>query len=312
MTRFLQHMMLAALIVAAAAVGDCARAQSPERTDLDRATEFVGWVEPETLYWRPFAIEGLPDAEFKLLSLDVKTGARAQITRFPPGWRQPVGYYNTNNELFVLSGDLTIGDDRMTKYSYAYYPAGLVVGEARSESGATVLHWMDAPPAFTVSKTSKDESRRNELVTHWNFYDTPWTTNENFPKWADFPPSPEMRLKLLRQDKKTGQMTWINFGAAGGGGLAKGKSWEAHPMWEEAMVLEGDLTYGECLPGGERVGTYRPGGYFFRPPNIRHGGASARSSGYSLFIFRSAASLWTRFFDTCDTGPAPKAKNTKE
>lgn len=265
-----------------------------------RENSFVGWVKPHKLYWRPFSIRGLPDAEFKLLSLNETTGARSQITRLPPGWRQPVGYYNTNQEIFVLSGDLSIGSHRMGKYSYAYYPEGYAYGEARSESGAVLLHWWDSEPVFTVSDNSAEGARYAEVVEDWNFYEQPWTKNEDFPKWASFSPSPEMRLKLLRQDDESGQMTWMNFGASGGARLAAGKSWEVHPMWEEAMLLEGELTYGECLPGGESVGTYDAGDYFFRPGGIRHGGPSARSDGYTLWIFRSGESLWTEFFNECD------------
>src|SRR5581483_4014836 len=94
------------------------------------------------------------------------------------------------------------------------------------------------------------------------------------------------RLKLIRKDKVTGQMTWINWPPP-----ARirpgGRTWEAHPSFEEAMILEGDLTYGECLAKGEQVGTYTAGGYFFRTAGIRHGGPSARSTSFNLFIFRS-------------------------
>jgi len=283
---------------------------------IDRSVDFVGWVKPEKLYWRPFSIQGLPDAEYKLLSLNEQTGAHSQITRFPPGWRTPPGFYSTNQELFVLSGDVTVGAYKMGKYSYAYYPAGYALDEMRSEYGATVLHWFDSDPEFTVSRDSRKGTRLNELVEHWNFYEKPWTRNEDFPKWADFPPSPEMRLKLLRQDKDTGQMTWVNFAPGGKPGLAKGKLWEAHPMWEEAMLLEGELTYGECLPGGEIVGTYTAGDYFFRPGGIRHGGASARSDSYSFWIFRSGASLWTEFYADCSppesTGAPSKLKRVTD
>ena len=83
----------------------------------------------------------------------------------------------------------------------------------------------------------------------WNFYDQPWTRNENFVKWADFPPPPDTRLKLLRQDKKTGQMTWINWYKPSYMNAVGEKSWEVHPSWEEFMLLEGDLTFSECMPG---------------------------------------------------------------
>ncbi len=270
----------------------------------DRDTEFVGWVDPAKLYWRPFIISGLQPAQFKLLSFSESTQARSQITELPAGWRHPSGFHSTNEEIFVLSGDLTVGDDRMTKYSYAYYPAGYVHGEVYSEYGATLLHWWDGDPDFVVSQVSKPDTRLDEVVTAWNYYDQPWTNEKDFPRYTEVMPPPDtFQLKLMRKDKATGAMTWINNISGDGniGGTIGGSEvWEVHPSWEEAMLLEGELTYGECLPQGEVVGTYNPGGYFFRPANIRHGGKSTYSDTYSLFIFRTSASLWADYFPGCN------------
>src|SRR5262249_33574022 len=147
----------------------------------DRNKEFVGWVQPEKLYWRPFTVSGLPDGEFKLLSFDESTKARSQITRLPAGWSHPRGDHNTNEGIFVLSGDLSVGDKNMTKYSYAYYPAGYVHGPAYTEYGVTLLHWWDGDPDFVVSNVSKPEMRAEELVEDWNYYNKPWTRNDDFP-----------------------------------------------------------------------------------------------------------------------------------
>ncbi len=163
--------------------------------------------------------------------------------------------------------------------------------------------------------TGKKDSQNSQLLQHilngqsnedWNYFTKPWTRPEDFPKFAAFPVPADSRLKLMRKDKVTGQMTWMNLGAGGGGaaarsgGPARGR-WEAHPSFEEAMLLEGELTYGECLPGqGETVGTYTESGYFFRPPNIRHGGKSSFSPTYTLFIFRSGKQLWADYFEDCN------------
>ena len=290
--------------------------QNPNRVSQskDRSKEFVGWVQPEKLYWRPFSITGLPDAEFKLLSYDETTRARAQITRLPAGWRQPKGYFNTNEEIFVLSGDLTIGGKKMSKYSYAYYPAGYAHGQATTEYGATLLQWWDGDPEFAVSNEHKPGTRTAELVEDWNFYETPWTRDQDFPAKYDFPTPPNRRLKLLRQDKVTGQMTWINWSSPGNVrvGYPPNQPWEVHTSWEEAMVLEGDLTYGECLPQGEVVGTYTAGGYFFRPAGIRHGGRSAGASSYALFLFRCGNLLETHYYADCDNPRKQAVPQDKE
>jgi len=267
----------------------------------DRDTQFVGWIQPGKLYWRPFVVAGLPPAQFKLLSFSESTHARSQITRLPRGWTQPPGYHTHNEEIFVLSGEITIGGIKMTKYSYAYFPAGYAHGEARSEQGATLLHWWDGDPDFVASSTSLPSARLDEVVEDWNYYSAPLTSQEDFPRWAETLPPPDLlQLKLMRKDKQTGAMTWMNS-VAGGGGAIGPASWEVHPSWEESMLLEGEITYGECLPGqGEVVGTYRAGGYFFRPADIRHGGPSSFSDSYSLFIFRTGAPIWADFYPECN------------
>ena len=278
----------------------------------DRDTEFVGWVDPDKLYWRPFTISGLPEAQFKLLSFSESTRARSQITELPAGWRHPDGYHNTNEEIFVLSGDLTVGGVKMSKYSYAYYPAGYVHGPAYSEYGATLLHWWDGDPDFEASQESNPNTRLDEVVEDWNYYDQPWTDEKDFPRWAEvMPPPGTFHLKLLRKDKVTGAMTWINS-AAGGGTIGGPEIWEVHPSWEESMLLEGEFTYGECLPQGEVVGKYKAGDYFFRPANIRHGGRSAYSDTYMLFIFRTSAPIWADYYSECNNPPEEKSAKKGE
>jgi quercetin dioxygenase-like cupin family protein len=277
--------------------------QSKDRSK-EGADGFVGWIEANNLPWQKFSLSGVPDAESKLLSTDHKTGARSQITRLPAGWSHPAGYHRTNEEILVLSGDLTIGNKRMTKYSYAYYPAGYAHGAAISKYGATLLHFWDAKPDFVPAQQSLKDVRLDEVVEGWNFYDQPWTTSEKFGKWADFPSPPSIRLKLLRKDKKTGQMTWINWYNPGYMEVVGDKPWEVHPSWEEFLLLEGDLTFSECLPGeGAEKTTYKEGGYFWRPKNIRHVGPGMFSTGHLLFLHRSGTPIWADYYASCDEGP---------
>jgi len=285
---------------------------TPQGGDIhsrDRGKEgaegFVGWVESYThLFWDKFSVPGLPDAEAKLLSMDRTTGARSQITRLPAGWSHPRGYHNTNEEIFVLDGDLTIGGKLMTKYSFAYFPAGYAHGDAYSKYGATLLHFWDAEPDFVQAGKSLANVRLDEVVEDWNFYDRPWTKNENFVKWADFPPPADTRIKLLRQDKKTGQMTWINWFKPSYTDFAGQNAWEVHPSWEEFLLLEGDLTFSECMPGtGPMKTTYQEGGYFWRPKNIRHVGPGIFATGHVMFLHRSGAPLWADYYPDCNEGP---------
>jgi len=269
---------------------------------------FVGWVQPDQLGWEPFRIPGLPDAEYKLLSIDPASGARSQITHISAGWKRPKGYQNSGREIFLLSGDLTIGDDRMTKYSYAYYPAGYAQPEAHSEHGAEFLDWWEGEPDFVASEQSAPGTRTDAVVSHWNFYERPWNSQADMGKWANTPPPDGILLKVMRKDKETGAMTWINAGASKAvshdayvNWAAKaGGNWEAHTTWEEGIILEGDLSFGECIPGeGAVVGTYTQGGYFFRPAGILHVGPVLKTNSYSWVIQRTPKQLWADYYPAC-------------
>src|SRR5688572_19800521 len=98
--------ILGALCSAAALAQD---AQEWRRVDgRDRSSEFVGFVKPERLYWRPFALPGVQAAEFKQLSFDDKTGARTLLVRVPAGWKQAAGYHSADLEMLVLEGGINI------------------------------------------------------------------------------------------------------------------------------------------------------------------------------------------------------------
>src|SRR6202158_2852121 len=142
----------------------------------DRGKEFVGWVQPEKMYWRPFVVSGMLPAEFKLLSVDDSLGARTLITRLSAGWKHPKGYHNKNEEIFLLSGDLTIGGKKITKYSYAYYPAGYAHGPAFRAQGATLMHWWDGGTDLVPSSASKAGARGGEVVEGGSLFCKCWTS----------------------------------------------------------------------------------------------------------------------------------------
>ena len=53
------------ILIATASAQDWRRLES-----RDHGMEFVGFIQPDHLYWRPFVLPSVQPAEFKLLSLD--------------------------------------------------------------------------------------------------------------------------------------------------------------------------------------------------------------------------------------------------
>jgi len=293
---------MVALLCGTTSAQDWRRAES-----RDRATQFVGFVQPDRLYWRPLVLPSVPTAEFKLLSFDETTGARTLLVRLPPGWQQASGYHSSDLEMFVVEGGINSGGEALGRYSYAYFPAGQA-HQFGTEAGATVLQWWSGPPDYVVSATSRKGARTADAIQGWRFGDVPYMDPSRFPPFREQPFSNNspIRMKLLRRDAGTGQMTWIAM-TPGGGPAMSGEGmlplWSSSAGWQEGFLLAGDMTIGECLPLGQVAGTYAPNGYFFRPAGIRHGGLSLYSDSYSIWLFRTGPGHWLTYHDSCG-GPA--------
>jgi hypothetical protein len=110
----------------------------------------TGWVVPE----------GYPAGiQQKILSgsLDEvnKTGNRTRLLRFVPGeFTTKPFVHDYWEEVFLISGDLTVGNDAQGRggesfapFTYACRPPGSVHGPFRSEAGCLLLeiHYFDEP-----------------------------------------------------------------------------------------------------------------------------------------------------------------------
>ncbi|MEO7773488.1 MAG: DUF4437 domain-containing protein [Steroidobacteraceae bacterium] len=269
----------------------------------DRSTEFVGFVQPGRLYWRPFTLPNVQDAEFKQLSFDDKTGARTLLVRLPPGWQQAPGYHSADLEMLVVEGGISIGDKAMGRYSYAYYPAGYA-HRFSTEFGATVLQWWSGAPDYVQSATSRDGAQTGAAIDGLHYDEVPTKDPGSLPKFreAPFMEGSPIRTKLLRRDASTGQMTWITT-TPGGTPAMSGEGelplWSSSASWQEGYLLAGDMTIAECLPPGQVAGSYAPDGYFFRPAGIRHGGLSLYSDTFAIWLFRTGPGHWLTYHNSC-------------
>lgn len=282
----------------------------------DRSSEFVGFVQPDHLYWRPLSLSGVPAAEFKQLSFDDKTGARTLLVKLPPGWKQAPGYHSADLEMFVVDGGIRIGDKPMGRYSYAYYPAGYAHSFS-TEKGATVLEFWSGAPDYVQSATSKAGSKTDSAINGLIYSDIPTKDPDSLPKFRDEPvmKNSPVHVKLLRRDPGTGEVTWIET-IPGGTRVMVGEGklplWSSSKSWKEGFLIAGDMTMAECLPQGQAAGAYAPNGYFFRPAGIRHGGLSLYSDTFAVWLFRAGPGRWVTYHNSCNEpsastsgGPTP-------
>lgn len=275
---------------------------------------YVLHYDPAQLDWEPFEAPGLSGGLYrKLLSASPSMGAVSQITYVPAGWQQSAGYYETDTELLVLEGDMSLGEgaaeERLTRYSYSFLPAGVNAGPARSRQGAVLMHWIKGPPAFVASANDRPGARVHARIGGWKHSSAPWYIDEPFPDYRTGGNFPRALHKLLRQDPETGEMTWVTFStsipAPPSGGLGPfGGGYEVHPSFEEYFFLEktNDTVIGECLEQGETAVTYGRRTYWWRPGGVAHGGSLSRGEsapGYTFSLVRTGTPLWATYVTDC-------------
>lgn len=295
---------------------------------------FVLHYDTTKVAWQPFVAPGIPEGlQRRPLSESPSMGAVAQITYVPAGWSQPIGYDEVDNEILVLDGDLSIGDEKLGKYSYSYVPAGVVRGPVRSRQGAVLLQWFKGPPKFVAAAKGKAGARTHARVRDWNRYKEPWYIDEPFPAYRTGGNFPGYLHNLMRKDPDTGEMTWMTFvssipappsskpGNFGGGA-------EVHPSFEEYYIPEGTRVAtsdergptravygGECVEQG--ISTYKRGtrGYFWRAAGVAHGTVAQAPPGerdgdgnlkkgngepsWGWTLVRTGTRLWATYVTDC-------------
>jgi hypothetical protein len=228
---------------------------------------FIEFLQSQALPWSDGLYGGRHNVTSKILSIDEDTGASSTLVKYPAGWKFPAQHHlAVDEELFVLGGDLRIGDVVYTEKSFAHLPAGHTRSSAASVGGATVLTFFSGEPVVHDGP-GRSTALDPRLVEHVNAFDGEWTGNFH-PK---FPPG--AGRKYLRQDPLDGEETWV----LGTMPLRSGRRPEKHPVVEEMYLLSGELV--------GPLGVMQPGAYFWRPPEEWHGPFGSKTG--NLFLFRT-------------------------
>lgn len=276
-----------------------------------RPTLFMSHYDVASVAWEPFEGPGIPPGlQRRLLSQSPSMGAVSQITYVPAGWNHHPGYHSADDEIFVLEGDLTIGDEKLTKYSYSYMPAGEMHGPVKSRQGAVLLEWWKGKPDFVASNRDRKGARDYARVRDWNRYKKPWYVGEPFPDYRVGGNFPGMIHTLMREDPDSGEMTWLSFSASipaqrdSRPGNTFGASYEVHPSFEEYFFPEksNDTLIGECLEQGVTTVKYGNHTYWWRAGGVGHGGPPSLSvgeGGYGVAIVRTGTRLWATYVTDC-------------
>lgn len=235
----------------------------------------IEFVQAQVLPW----VDGLPagngrkDVSSKRLSIDDTTQAATCIVRYPAGWsRTAPEYLTTDEEFYVLEGEIEINGVAYGQDTFAHLPVGHLRKSASSKKGAVLLTFFDGPVDAVASDKPGDGFRPDRLVEIVSAATGDWG-NVDLEAMGLTEISGGARLLSLFVDPDTREITYLT-GAAPFKPEARP---EHHPVGQEFYILGGTLA-GNC-------GVMQAGAYCWRPPMVVHGPYSSPTG--TLILLRS-------------------------
>lgn len=214
-------------------------------------------------------LAGLPQLRAKTLSSDAESGRYSALLTLPAEWRWTTGASpGMSVEIYVLSGQVELGELTLHPGNYAYLPPGSLGLSMSTEAGAELLYFLDEADRSATIRTPVFTSR--EVI--------PWQ-----PLAVD-PPVAGSEEKVLRHDPGNGARTWLQRTAPG-----DSLPWQHSSAIEEGFLLSGGYRHSECVDGKAVTGGYSPGGYFLRPAGVVNGGPRAGTSEGAVWLLRRPA-----------------------
>lgn len=218
------------------------------------------------------------------LSYDAKgTRAVTVIFRFPQNWSMTRPHYvNSDQEFYVLDGELEINGTLYRRGDYAYLPAGLPHTSRSSGPGATLLNFYEGEHLAFYEPTPAGMYLPERLIRKLVTDELPWQPARE-PAFAAL--GGKVREKRLRHDPSTGESTWlIDVAADAANDAAPLRPMATHAVVEEMYVLRGEI----ATPRGRMTS----GAYSWRAPGKARGPWGSRT-GYQLLVRSRRGALAT-------------------
>lgn len=220
-------------------------------------------------------LASLPGVRAKQLDGDAQTRRTSNRIDLPRNWKGTSGGAPGRSlEIFVLAGEVSIADIRLTPGGYAFLPAGSLGFNLAAPNGARILYFLN--------DTDESSVIRSPIILDSDIL--PWS-----PADSDGVASKELRL-----DPGNGAKTWLLRIAAG-----TTLPWESSTARREGYLLAGALQQSECVNGEIHTAAYQPGGYFNRPANTMHGGPASVAIVESIWFLRETATGETVEWPEC-------------
>jgi hypothetical protein len=230
-----------------------------------RETPYPSFVQSETL--PESFIARLPGASAIVLAGNPDTRQTSIRLMLPPGWNFSIGGEPDKSvEMYVLAGDIYVGEFTLSPGSYAYLPAGTSGLQLSTDDGASLLYFLDRHNRSSVIRTPMLLSR--DILTWQPISDDPNDIGVSF-KELRFDPGSGARTSLLR----------IESGAT--------RPWVKSSVSEEGYLLEGGYQHSECVEGEELTDIYTPGGFYNRPAGAINGSPMSAGVGTAVWLVRT-------------------------
>ena len=206
---------------------------------------------------------------YRTLSLDPVNGSCTQVVEFGGGFKQEGGFSNSEWELFILDGSLTIDGVTYTKDHYWFLPAGYRIGNIETQLGCRAIWFFnDHYPDWVAATDHRDgDVKTEDFISIQANDEVRWTTPTFFPQTE-----PGVFLKILRMEQKTGAFTGLYIMCPG--------FWQDNVSYHDCME-ESYHIWGESWM--LQFGYLPTGGYFYRPPYIGHGPFQCEYGTYAIF-----------------------------
>jgi len=270
-------------LLLAAALPPRLRAEEPYPLALGRPhTDFIqSQLAPSRVLG---ASNSQPGVTGTPLSYDAKgTRAVTVVFRFPANWSMTRPHYvNSDQEFFVLEGELEINGERYRTGDYAYLPAGFAHQSRSSGPGATLLNFYEGEHLAFYEPTPAGMYKPEKLIRRLATSEVRWSRAQDLALTSL---GANVRQKLLREDAVTGERTWLVEVAADP--LERRNPQRpkvTHAAVEESFLLRGEVT----TPRG----TMQSGAYVWRAAGQPRGPYGSRT-GYQMVIRSKGGALAT-------------------
>jgi hypothetical protein len=209
----------------------------------------------------------LPGIRTKQFAGDANSDRSSNLLLLPANYDFSTGAApNKSIEIFVLAGEIELGDLTLRQGGYAWLPAGSTGTNIRSRAGAELLYFFNS-------------------VDDRSTIQVPLINSVDAGRWKPLSDDPEdfgLSVLELRSDPGSGARTWLLKIDS----VAQ-QPWQSYSAAVEGYLVSGNYQHSECIAGTPVTGSYTTGGYFLRPPAAVNGGPDAASTGTSIWFLRT-------------------------